>query len=102
STSRPRCGDGRAVKPLTANDPGQIGPFTLLGRLGRGGMGTVFLGELPSGRLAAVKLVNPELAEDSKFRERFTREVEAAKAVGGFFNAPIVDADPRAATPWLA
>jgi serine/threonine protein kinase len=46
--------------------------------------------------------VNPELAEDSMFRERFAREVEAAKAVGGFFNAPIVDADPRAATPWLA
>jgi eukaryotic-like serine/threonine-protein kinase len=65
-------------------------------------MGTVFLGELPSGRLAAIKLVNPELAEDSKFRERFMREVEAAKAVGGFFNAPIVDADTRAATPWLA
>ena len=65
-------------------------------------MGTVFLGELPSGRLAAIKLVNPELAEDSMFRERFTREVEAAKAVGGFFNAPIVDADPSAATPWLA
>jgi serine/threonine protein kinase len=65
-------------------------------------MGTVFLGRLPSGRLAAIKLVNPELAEDSNFRERFTREVEAAKAVGGFFNAPIVDADPAAATPWLA
>jgi serine/threonine protein kinase len=65
-------------------------------------MGTVFLGKLPSGRLAAIKLVNPELAEDDIFRERFTREVEAAKAVGGFFNAPIVDADTRAATPWLA
>ena len=90
------------MKPLTANDPRRIGPFTLLGRLGRGGMGTVFLGELPSGRLAAIKLVNPELAEDSKFRERFMREVEAAKAVGGFFNAPIIDADTRAATPWLA
>jgi serine/threonine protein kinase len=90
------------MKPLTAYDPRRIGPFTLLGRLGRGGMGTVFLGRLPSGRLAAIKLVNPELAEDSQFRERFTREVEAAKAVGGFFNAPIVDADPAAATPWLA
>jgi serine/threonine protein kinase len=65
-------------------------------------MGTVFLGRLPSGKLAAVKLVHPQLAEDSNFRERFTREVDAAKAVGGFFNAPIVDANPQARTPWLA
>ncbi|WP_156297803.1 serine/threonine-protein kinase [Mycobacterium paragordonae] len=87
---------------LSVHDPRQIGPFTLLGRLGRGGMGTVFLGRLPSGRLAAIKLVNPGLAEDSQFRERFAREVDAARAVGGFFNAPIIDADTRAETPWLA
>jgi serine/threonine protein kinase len=90
------------MEPLAVHEPRQIGPFALLGRLGRGGMGTVFLGRLPSGRLAAIKLVNPGLAEDTQFRERFTREVEAARAVGGFFNAPIVDADTRAATPWLA
>ena len=90
------------MKPLSVHDPRQIGPFTLLGQLGRGGMGTVFLGRLPSGRLAAIKLVNPEFIADTNFRERFTREVDAARAVGGFFNAPIVDADPRAATPWLA
>jgi serine/threonine protein kinase len=90
------------VKPLGANDPRWIGPFTLLGRLGRGGMGTVFVGRLPSGKLAAIKLVHPQLAEDSTFRERFAREIDAAKAVGGFFNAPIIDADPQASTPWLA
>lgn len=90
------------MKPLSVHDPRQVGPFTLLGRLGHGAMGTVFLGRLPSGRLAAVKLVNPQFADDVKFRERFAREVEAAKSVGGFFNASIVDADPRAATPWLA
>ena len=90
------------MKPLGANDPRCIGPFTLLGRLGRGGMGTVFVGRLPSGKLAAIKLVHPQLAEDASFRARFAREIDAAKAVGGFFNAPIVDADPQASTPWLA
>lgn len=90
------------MKPLAPYEPRRIGPFTLLGRLGHGAMGTVFLGQLPSGRLAAVKVVKPELAENTVFRERFAREVAAARAVGGFFNAPIVDADPAAAAPWLA
>ena len=62
----------------------------------------VYLGSLPSGKLAAIKLVHAQFAVDSEFRERFVREVDAAKAVGGFFNAPIIDADPHAPTPWLA
>jgi serine/threonine protein kinase len=90
------------MEPLEADDPRYIGPFTLLGRLGGGGMGMVFLGRLPSGRLAAVKVVHPHLAHERTFRERFRREVDNAKAVGGFFTAPIVDADPQATIPWLA
>ncbi|HUL99654.1 MAG TPA: serine/threonine protein kinase, partial [Mycobacterium sp.] len=62
----------------------------------------MYLGKLPSGKLAAIKLIHPHFAVDRSFRERFVREVNAAKAVGGFFNAPIVDADPHATTPWLA
>ncbi len=65
-------------------------------------MGIVFRGRLPSGRLAAVKLVHPHLAHERVFRERFRREIDNAKAVGGFFNAPIVDANPEATIPWLA
>ena len=91
-----------SLAPLEVEDPRSVGRFTLLGRLGGGGMGMVFLGRLPSGRLAAVKLVHPHLAHQRAFRERFRREVDNAKAVGGFFNAPIVDADPEAAVPWLA
>ncbi len=90
------------MEPLEAHDPRQIGPFTLDGRLGGGGMGIVFRGRLPSGRLAAVKLVHPHLAHERAFRERFRREIDNAKAVGGFFNAPIVDANPDATIPWLA
>jgi serine/threonine protein kinase len=90
------------MKPLQANDPRRIGPFTVVRRLGSGGMGMVYLGKLPSGKLAAIKLIHPHFAADKNFRERFVREVNAAKAVGGFFNAPIVDADPHAAIPWLA
>ncbi|WP_255950075.1 outer membrane protein assembly factor BamB family protein [Streptomyces odontomachi] len=87
---------------LTQTDPRRIGPFEVLGRLGAGGMGLVYLARSASGRRVAIKTVRTELAEDQLFRVRFTREVEAARAVSGFYTAAVVDADPRAAVPWLA
>ncbi|WP_198545884.1 serine/threonine-protein kinase [Actinacidiphila yeochonensis] len=90
------------VEPLTQRDPRRIGPFEVLGRLGAGGMGLVYLARSASGRRVAIKTVRAELAEDQLFRVRFTREVEAARAVSGFYTAAVVDADPRAAVPWLA
>ncbi|CAM5254942.1 hypothetical protein SCALM49S_07369 [Streptomyces californicus] len=50
----------------------------------------------------AVKVARLELAADPHFRERFRAEVAAARSVGGFHTAPVVDADPDAAAPWLA
>ncbi|WP_460367837.1 serine/threonine-protein kinase [Actinocorallia lasiicapitis] len=61
-------------------------------RLGRGGMGTVYLADAPDGRPVAVKVINPELAADPDFRERFRREVEAARRVRRFCTAPVLDA----------
>ncbi|MFE5209931.1 PQQ-binding-like beta-propeller repeat protein [Streptomyces sp. NPDC056600] len=90
------------VDQLTQTDPRRIGPFEVLGRLGAGGMGLVYLARSASGRRVAIKTVRTELAEDQLFRVRFTREVEAARAVSGFYTAAVVDADPRAAVPWLA
>nr|WP_279473294.1 serine/threonine-protein kinase [Actinomadura darangshiensis] len=80
----------------------RVGPYTLLRRLGAGGMGEVFLGRTPAGRAVAVKVVRRALADDAAFRERFKREVAAARSVGGAFTAPVIDADPDAAEPWLA
>ncbi|MEO3750592.1 PQQ-binding-like beta-propeller repeat protein [Streptomyces sp. B6B3] len=90
------------MEQLTQHDPRRIGPFEVLGRLGAGGMGLVYLARSASGRRVAIKTVRSELAEDQLFRVRFTREVEAARAVSGFYTAAVVDADPRAAVPWLA
>ncbi|MEU1277328.1 PQQ-binding-like beta-propeller repeat protein [Streptomyces sp. NPDC005805] len=90
------------MEALTQHDPRRIGPFEVLGRLGAGGMGLVYLARSASGRRVAIKTVRTELAEDQLFRVRFTREVEAARAVSGFYTAAVVDADPRAAVPWLA
>ncbi|MFS2292737.1 MAG: serine/threonine protein kinase, partial [Actinomadura sp.] len=78
--------------PLRDRDPRRLGPYRLLGRLGRGGMGTVFLGEDGSGRQVAVKVVNAELADDEAFHERFRSEVTAARRVRRFCTAAVLDA----------
>ena len=87
---------------LTAHDPRRIGPFEVLGRLGAGGMGLVYLGRSSSGRRVAIKTVRGELAEDQLFRVRFAREIAAARTVSGFYTAAVVDADADAPVPWLA
>ncbi|QEU96812.1 WD40 repeat domain-containing serine/threonine protein kinase [Streptomyces kanamyceticus] len=89
------------VESLSPSDPRQVGPYRIEGRLGQGGMGSVFLGTSPAGRSVAVKLIRREFAAAPQFRERFAREVEAARRVGGFHTAQVVDADPEAASPWL-
>ena len=87
---------------LEAGDPGQVGPFRLVGRLGEGGMGRVFLGQSRGGRKVAVKVMHPVHARDPEFHRRFAREVAAARQVGGFHTAVVVDADPDADPPWMA
>ncbi|GAA4587689.1 serine/threonine-protein kinase [Planotetraspora phitsanulokensis] len=89
------------MDPLQPGDPAQVGSYRLLGRLGAGGMGQVFFGRSPGGRPVAVKLIRPEHAGSEQFRIRFAREVEAARTVGGFHTAPVVDADPSADPPWM-
>jgi hypothetical protein len=86
---------------LQAGDPRQIGTYTLLARLGSGGMGQVYFGRSLGGRHVAVKFIRADLAQDQSFRARFAREVEAARRVSGAFTAPVIDADPDAPIPWL-
>ncbi|MCP2257730.1 Serine/threonine protein kinase [Streptoalloteichus tenebrarius] len=90
------------MQPLSADDPDRVGGYALLGRLGRGAMGAVYLARSRGGRPVAVKVVKAELAEDPTFRERFRREVASARAVGGFWTAAVVDADTEAPRPWFA
>ncbi|GAB7029453.1 transporter substrate-binding domain-containing protein [Streptomyces sp. NPDC021749] len=90
------------MRPLTKDDPQQIGPFRIIGLLGGGGMGRVYLGRAADGRTVAVKTARSELADDRGFRTRFAREVAAARRVGGPFVAPVVDAAPHDDVPWMA
>ncbi|MBP5869155.1 serine/threonine-protein kinase [Streptomyces scabiei] len=90
------------MQPLDAGEPTVVGPYRLLGRLGSGGMGRVYLGRSAGGRTVAVKIVHPHFALDEEFRARFRREVDAARRVGGSWTAPVLDADPEASVPWVA
>ncbi|MER7173045.1 serine/threonine-protein kinase [Streptomyces mesophilus] len=84
------------------SDPLRVGGYRIVGRLGSGGMGWVYLARSRAGRPVAVKVVRPELVADQEFRMRFAREVAAAGAVSGAYTAAVVDADPDADLPWLA
>jgi hypothetical protein len=90
----------RAVQASGTSDPAKIGDYAVLGRLGHGAMGRVYLARSPGGRPVAVKVVRPELADDPGFRERFRHEVASMQAVGGFWTAAVVDVDPDGL--WLA
>ena len=115
----PRLGQ---VAPLEPGDPRAVGGYPLLGRLGVGGMGTVYLGRgrgaaggvtgamaggaaggMAGGAagLVAVKVIHPDLARDQGFRGRVSDEVAAARRVSPFCTARVLDADPTAPQPYL-
>jgi len=90
------------LQPLRRWDPDRIGPYSIVGKLGAGAMGQVFLARSTAGRLVAVKTIRVELAEEPGYRARFAREVAAARRVSGVFTASVIEADPEADLPWVA
>lgn len=87
--------------PLSPDDPAELGGFTLLGRIGHGGMGQVYLGESAAGEAVAVKVIKPTVV-DSETRQRFAQEIEVLKTIWGPRVAAFVKADTESEQPWLA
>ncbi|WP_407562487.1 bifunctional serine/threonine-protein kinase/ABC transporter substrate-binding protein [Streptomyces sp. 184] len=90
------------MERLLPSDPAHLGGNRLLGRLGAGGMGVVYLARTRAGAPAAVKVIQPEYAEQPEFRARFRREAASARRVDSPWVVPVLDADTEAAAPWLA
>ncbi|MEU9504995.1 protein kinase [Micromonospora sp. NPDC048170] len=93
---------GLEFLPLEPGDPDVVGDIRLLGRIGEGGMGRVYLGATQAGRAVAVKVVKDPYSTDPAFRARFAREAAIAGRVGGVFTAPVISHDAEAVRPWLA
>ncbi|MEU4626753.1 serine/threonine-protein kinase [Actinoplanes sp. NPDC023801] len=92
---------GERTQPLRKADPRSLGDYELVGRLGEGGMGTVYLARTAGGVLVAVKMVRADLAHDDEFRRRFRSEVDRARQVPPFCTAEVIDADPDHESPYL-
>ncbi|MEV7968699.1 serine/threonine-protein kinase [Sphaerisporangium sp. NPDC088356] len=83
----------QAPGPLPAGESDHIGPYRLIGSLGQGGQGAVYLGETPDGTRVAIKVLHARLASETGAQQRFLREVEAARRVAPFSTARVIDAD---------
>jgi eukaryotic-like serine/threonine-protein kinase len=94
-------GERKPAAPLRPADPRRLGDYTIVGRLGEGGMGTVYLATDPSGTPVALKVVRADLAPDEEFRRRFRSEVNRARQVPPFCTAEILGADPDHDPPYL-
>ncbi|QHC25752.1 serine/threonine-protein kinase [Streptomyces sp. GS7] len=90
------------MKPLGTGDPLRLGPYRLLGVLGEGGMGKVYVGQDAAGTVAAVKVLRPELAHETQLAQRFVREAQAARAVTGKGVANVLGAQTEGGRPWIA
>ena len=89
--------DADVAEPLGPGDPREIGQFTIIGVLGAGGMGEVYLGTR-EGRYVAVKRVKPRLVSG----ERFNREVAILHRVPFGVAPSLLASDSTAPEPWFA
>ncbi|MFB7496570.1 protein kinase [Streptomyces sp. NPDC056161] len=90
------------MQPLDESDPREIGRYRLVGRLGAGGMGSVYLGRTPGGRPAAVKVISDHFRADPAALERFRREAETLRRVRSAYTAALIDASITTPPYWLA
>ncbi|WP_433384746.1 serine/threonine-protein kinase [Micromonospora sp. KLBMP9576] len=88
------------LAPLWTHDPVTAGAYRLLGRLGAGGQGVVYLGEDDQGHQVAVKMINMDL-RDARTRAQFMKEIAAARRVVPFCTAQVLFADVDGERPYV-
>jgi serine/threonine protein kinase len=91
------------MKSLKPGDPDKIGDIALRGRLGEGGMGTVYFGVTPAGDRVAVKTIRRDLTANEEAKDRFDREILVLGMVAGPRIAALLAAsEPDEVPPWFA
>jgi hypothetical protein len=93
--------DGGGAAPPGPEDPRRIGPYPLVGLLGGGGMGRVYLG-IAEGRYAAVKRVLPVVAQDPDFRRHFNHELDNLARLPAGVSVPLLETGRGENLPWFA
>ncbi|MEU8384097.1 ABC transporter substrate-binding protein, partial [Streptosporangium sp. NPDC048865] len=88
-------------RPLRPGDPERIGPHRLVGFLGEGGQGVVYLARTPSGERVALKVLHARLSDDTQAKRRFQREADAARRVAPFCTARVLEADATGDRPYI-
>lgn len=80
----------------------KVGGYTLLTRLGEGGMGVVHLARRDDGHRVALKVLRPHIVGDDEARARLAREVSSLSRIRSRWVAEIVDSDPWGEIPYVA
>lgn len=91
--------------PLLPSDPERLGGYELIGRLGAGGQGVVYLGRRAGAAdtdpRVAVKLLHTQLLGNTHARARFVRELAVLQRVAGFCTAQMLEADMAGDRPYI-
>ena len=90
------------TQPSEPQQPTRVGDYTLLAKIGEGGMGVVHLARRPGGDRVALKVLRQHIVGDDEARSRLAREVSSLSRIRSRWVAEIVDADPWAPVPYVA
>ncbi|MEV4175341.1 serine/threonine-protein kinase [Nonomuraea sp. NPDC049709] len=88
------------MKPLATGDPVQIDGHRVVGRLGEGGQGVVYLGEATDGTRVAIKMLGAGLDEPDALL-RFGQEIGYARRVKAFCTAQVLASGELGGTPYV-
>jgi serine/threonine protein kinase len=89
------------MEPIKDYDPKQLGDWRIMGRLGEGGFGTVFLAERGAQK-AAIKIVRDVPESLIEGHERFRLEITALEKLVDPYIAKVIDSDLSGQVPWFA